>query len=424
MGEKICTIGPISLDNAHLLDNNEFKSDRSIELKGNIYTVKKVEPSEKFVIYGTNREIKQMIGLCKGKDIYWVDTSSELNLDSFRHRGWYVISMDDLELLGPEYAKLTIDARKISGESLEYFEQDYTLLTQLPYDYEAELPPGNPAGVNSPISETYYATYKDGSGYLKLDVATKTNRREPTYSNNYDPGSGYNVSWLRPEGIRYGNTTYAYTNTCTGPTNSYYLRASSFNAPIPTNTKVLGIQIKSRVYTNQPGHVKTYSVRFKTDVFSAVKSHSEADDTTWVYIDLGGSTDLWGSNSSVLTPTRVNASTLDIWGTLNSGHKWQLDNVYMYVYWLYAYGTYTRYHSVDATRNNWGQIQVTQTIPSGTNVLWDVYNANDNTLLLAGAGGTAININYLPHVNLKMVATLYGSGTTTPTVNSVTVTEV
>lgn len=423
MSEKLCFIGPISLEQAHLIDNNEFKNDKPIDLKGNIYTTRKPESSETFALYGKNYEIKQIIGLCKGQEVLWVDTSSVLNEDQFKHKGWYLLAPKDLELWGPEYAKLVVEGRCISNEEQEFFEQDYTLLNELPYDYVLDVPDPNPPGVNNCTSQTYLATYWNSNGALVLDTGTKTNTREPTAVTDYDPGSGYDVGWINQGNVKAGVSGYSNTGSCTTFTNSKYLRPSAFNNPIPTNTTVLGIKLRSRLYTDQPGHTKTYSVRFKTDVYSAVKSATLWDTTEFVNIDVGSGTDMWGSNASTLTPTRINGATLDVWGTLSSGHQWRVDQIIMYVNWRYTNGTYTRYHTADNGRSVWGQIQVTQSVPSGCSVVWNIYRASDNVLLLGNQTGTAINISSIAHVDLKIVATLNGNGTSTPSITGVTVTE-
>lgn len=124
-----CTIGPISVTDAHLYEGNEIG----------------ISGTETFTLICSNVEAKQIMGLAgeTQKEVYntnrlitsksswgvvWIDTSSALNdNDYISHRGWYLIH-DAVPTtdLGKDYVHLEVTAEKLSSYEHEYLLMDYT----------------------------------------------------------------------------------------------------------------------------------------------------------------------------------------------------------------------------------------------------------------------------------------------------------
>ena len=125
-----CTIGPVTVKDAHLYDNN------SVEIGG----------TESFTIITTNRQARQIMGLSdrnSEKESYgnlnlisgdgswgvvWIDTSTTLTDNDFiGHRGWYKItSAAPTTDLGATYVHLEVTVEKLSQNERDYLLMDYT----------------------------------------------------------------------------------------------------------------------------------------------------------------------------------------------------------------------------------------------------------------------------------------------------------
>jgi hypothetical protein len=422
MGDKICYIGPLQLDQAHLVDSNTFENPRDISLSGFTYILGKSAPSESFLVYGTNEEMLQLYGLCNWDEIFWLDTSTELDDGGdFKHKGWYLISADGLEFLGPDYAQLKLIAKCISSADQTYFQQDYTQINQLPYDYVS-------GGLLSATpTYSYYYTYLDTDGKVKIDTALKSVAKYSSTA-SIDTSAG-NVAWNWKESIYASGTAQAKNNgSSCGTTNK--LVGSGYKFNIPTVSKIVGTILTIRYANNTPsssGCSKVHAVTIDGNAgYYSVNSvgYSAGTNTnslkTWT---LGTSSSIISGLSS--SPAGYNSGiNVRYWATVAPGYTSFVDYYTMALYYRYTTGTYTIMQPASSAKTAWGSVTIGQTIPSGCSIKWNVYDGSKGTLLLSNQSGSSpINLSSIPHVNLKIVATLTANGTSTPTVNSVGISE-
>ena len=427
MGDKLCYIGPLQLDQAHLVDNDTFTNSRDISLKGTMYTLGKLDPSEGFIICGTNEEIKQLIGLCQWDDVFWLDTSIELeDGKDFKHKGWYLISADNLDFLGPDYAQLKINSKLISRNEQDYFEQDYVQIDQLPYDYV--ITPTPPGGVPGVVTESYYNVYLDSSSNMWLNTTLYSVAKQPTSA--WVDTSGGNVGWSYVASLCGSGTAQAKNGSSTCY-NTHKLAGNGFGFAIPTNTIVTGVVLTIRYANSTPsssGCQKVHAVQIDGNAgYYALlnQAYSAGTNTnsmkTWT---LGSSSNLLGLSSS---PSAYNAGVnMRYWATVAPDWVSYIDYFIMTLYYRNHIGTYTRNQTISTNKTAWGNLSFTASIPSGTSIIWNIYSASDNALLstyTSTANSNTVNLSTLPHVNLKLVATFTEYNGTSPSLSTITLGE-
>jgi len=412
------SIGPIKFSVAHLQDmNNRFASDKEIKETGNILRTGKVTESEEFAVILENYLVKQLQGLNKWDEVFWVDTSPDLvDNEDPAHRGWYLLNFKE-PIFGVNYAKLPVEARCISRNEMEYFEQDYTRINELPYDY--------PNPVTLSIEETFYSTYVDSNGAIKIDVAQKNTSKFPTVVDQVASDGADDVGWSNLNNIRADDSSYASCDFG-GAGWSYWIRGKSFGHNIPSNAEITGLEIRSvhKQTCSTSGQKHWWDMKVYVGSASKIFYYGSSTVQSDIYQAQGGPNDKLGISTSQLTPSNVNNMMVAFATSgYSSSAMGYCDYVFAIVYWKYKTGTYQRFQPADTTKTNWGSINLSQTIPSGCSISWDIYRASDNLLLLGGQTGSTINISSLPHVNLRFVANMTASNGVSPSINSITVTE-
>ncbi len=415
------SIGPIKFSVPHLQDtNNQFVLNKEIKQTGNLLETGKVTESEEFSVVLENSLAKQLIGLCKWDEIFWLDTSTDLeDGNDFKHKGWYLISADSLELVGPDYAQLSLTGRCISRAEQEYFQQDYLLINQLPYDFAVPLAPT--------VQESYYYTYYDSAdGKIKMDTALKSVAKLPTAA-SIDTSVG-NVSWSWKESL-YSSGTAQAKNTSSGTCyQTNRLVGSSYGFSIPTISEITGLVLSIRYANNTPsnsGCSKVHAVTIDGNAgYYSVNSVSYVTGTntnsmqTWT---LGSSSNRLGLSSS---PSTYNAGiNVKYWATVAPGYTSFVDYYNVTLYYRYKTGTYTRIQPASSAKTAWGSLAFAASLPTGCSIKWDVYRASDNTKLLSGITASGTSLASLPHVDLKFVANFTAYNGTTPTLSNVSVSE-
>ena len=128
---SLCTIGPVTITDAHLYDGNTFNYSNSATqtvASGSTITSKGQYTEEHgFDIICTNSEAIQLKGVVEMGEIVWMDTSNELtDNDYLQHKGWVVLTALMTELLNPNMVQCTINYIKISAHENEYLTMDYS----------------------------------------------------------------------------------------------------------------------------------------------------------------------------------------------------------------------------------------------------------------------------------------------------------
>jgi hypothetical protein len=126
-----CTIGPVSILDPHLFENNKFSfsnSAVSTVASGSTITTKGQYTEELgFDIIMTIDEALQVRGVVEMGEIVWLDTSSDLTDNNyFQHKGWVLLTSMVMEHLNPTYMTCSISYIKISDHADEYLTMDYT----------------------------------------------------------------------------------------------------------------------------------------------------------------------------------------------------------------------------------------------------------------------------------------------------------
>jgi len=127
----LCSIGPVSITQAMLWDNNNFSitsgSNKTTTYGTTIFTKGQFESSESFEVICTFDEAFQLKGLVEIGEPVFIDASTDLtDNDYFQHKGWYLLTDIDFEHLNATYMKCSIDCQFISSYSNEYLTMDYS----------------------------------------------------------------------------------------------------------------------------------------------------------------------------------------------------------------------------------------------------------------------------------------------------------
>jgi hypothetical protein len=124
-------IGPLTITAAQLWDGNVFSAssggNKSVSAGATIFIKGSFESNESFTIIVTNDQALQIKGLVEIGEPVWIDTADTLTDNDFlQHKGWYLLTNVDFELLNTNKVQCTIECELISTNLNEYLTLDYT----------------------------------------------------------------------------------------------------------------------------------------------------------------------------------------------------------------------------------------------------------------------------------------------------------
>ena len=127
----ICTIGPVSVENAHIFDSNTFEFSNSAERvvsSGSTITTKgQYQEAYEFEIICTYEDALQLKGVVEMGEMIWMNTSDLTDNDFLQHKGWVILTSLTIELENPtQLVSCQIQYHKISDHEAEYLTMDYS----------------------------------------------------------------------------------------------------------------------------------------------------------------------------------------------------------------------------------------------------------------------------------------------------------
>lgn len=127
----LASIGPVSITDAQLWDNNQFSissgSNKVIASGTTIFTKGQFEQTESFSIICSQDDALQLKGLVEIGEPVWINTSTDItDNDYLQHKGWYILKSIDFELVNLSLVQCNIDCELISTHLSEYLTLDYS----------------------------------------------------------------------------------------------------------------------------------------------------------------------------------------------------------------------------------------------------------------------------------------------------------
>ena len=127
----ICFIGPVSILEAHLYENNTFEFSNSAEqiVSSNSTITTRGQYSETygFDVVCTYDEALQLKGVVEMGEMIWMNTSDLTDNDYLQHKGWVLLTNLTMELENPtQLVSCSIEYIKISDHEAEYLTMDYS----------------------------------------------------------------------------------------------------------------------------------------------------------------------------------------------------------------------------------------------------------------------------------------------------------
>lgn len=177
----LCTIGPVSVAEAHILDDSSWSYESSatqVVTSGATITNRgQYGESYSFAIICTVDEALQLKGVVEQGDIIWMNTATDLtDNDYLQHKGWVILTSLGIEELNPSGdVQCTITYIKISDYESEYLTMDYSrglydgINIEPTYDITSTVYQLNEDG--SDIT-TNWTTARDYLGTLTASVAS------------------------------------------------------------------------------------------------------------------------------------------------------------------------------------------------------------------------------------------------------------
>ena len=205
-----CTIGPVSITDAHLFDSNTFNFSNGatqIVSSGSTITSKGQFAEEYgFSLICTYEEALQLKGLVEMGEIIWMNTSDLTDNDYLQHKGWVILTGLQLTLENPTtLCQAAITYVKISDHEAEYLTMDYSRGI---YDGINLVPTYD-------ITSTVYQLQDDGSDITTnwttiqeyptaatTSAATDTAEFDIQVANSVD-GATEAVGWIRCDTLRF-----------------------------------------------------------------------------------------------------------------------------------------------------------------------------------------------------------------------------
>lgn len=201
----LCTIGPVSIENAHLFDNNTFSfsnsASRIVSSGSTIVTKGQFDEKFSFELICSYDEALQLKGLVEQGELVYMNTSDLTDNDYMQHKGWVILTGLTVDLENPTtLCNVKLEYIKISDHEKEYLTMDYSRGI---YD-GINLEPGYT------ISQTVYqlqdpATSNPPSGYSTI-------KRYPASGTNTVTGDGneYDMASASAVDGRWQNTWITY----------------------------------------------------------------------------------------------------------------------------------------------------------------------------------------------------------------------
>jgi hypothetical protein len=416
-------IGPILLTRKHQRQNSKFdkgnklsenvgKSINSIGFKGRSNT-------ESWTIKCSKVIAKQLEGLPDWEEPFFVDTSQALHELENAHRGWYLFDNIESDDKAPFKIPVSFKGICLNRNPLMFFERDYSLINQIPFDY--------PLAVPLEVEESFYSTFVDTDGKIKIDTTIKSQQAGNQATGVWDRTTGDSqLWWYDDDRLMVDGYARSQVRTDTYWVTDYLVMRKGFN--IPSNTDITAIKASLSMAGNQPGHPKWMDVELRIGSAITGKYGFQYNNDGWWVHEFGGPDSLNGVNPTWgLGPEHLNASNLasfhmDFFAGAFANHSVHVDWFDVVAWYRFNSGTYQRFTPIDPDKTNWSTITVTQTLNGGT-IKWEVLRASDNYPLLTNQAGPVIDISSLAHTHLRLVATLNAVNGVSPSITSVAVTE-
>ncbi len=125
-----CFIGPVSIADAHLFDNNEFSfsndTTKTVTSNSNIFTRGQYSEQQSFSIVCSLDKALQLKGVVEQGEIIWMNTSDLTDNDFFQHKGWVILTRLDIDHDNLNIATCKLDYIKISDHEKEYLAMNYS----------------------------------------------------------------------------------------------------------------------------------------------------------------------------------------------------------------------------------------------------------------------------------------------------------
>lgn len=127
----LCTIGPVSIEHAHLFDNNTFdfsnSATRVVSSGSTITTKGQFGEQYAFELICSYDEALQLKGIVEQGEVIWMNTSDLTDNDYMQHKGWVVLTGATIDLENPTtLCNVKIEYIKISDHENEYLTMDYS----------------------------------------------------------------------------------------------------------------------------------------------------------------------------------------------------------------------------------------------------------------------------------------------------------
>jgi hypothetical protein len=127
----LCTIGPVSIANAHIFDASSYafssSATKTVVAGGTIVQRGSFTETYKFAVDCTFAQALQLKGVVEQGEVIWLNTSDLTDNDYLQHKGWVVLTSMDISEENPyNLCECTIEYIKISDYEGEYLTMDYS----------------------------------------------------------------------------------------------------------------------------------------------------------------------------------------------------------------------------------------------------------------------------------------------------------
>lgn len=138
------TIGLVEIEAAQLVDSNTHELNKNLNIQSGpgvkVVSQGGQSKNETFAVYCRDYQARQIEGLAQWDEIWWVDSSTSLNLvDDIVHRGWAVLGKVSIDKYPGLYSDVYLEGLEfLSPHENEIMTLDFVkgLFSQLPTGYE------------------------------------------------------------------------------------------------------------------------------------------------------------------------------------------------------------------------------------------------------------------------------------------------
>lgn len=298
----LCTIGPVSVKDAHLFDTNTFEfssnAKRTVASGTTLFNRGQYDETYGFDIICSYDEALQLKGIVEQGQIIWMNTSDLTDNDYLQHKGWVLLTSLSVDLENPtSLVNCSIQYIKISDHEAEYLSMSYSRGI---YDGVAIDP------AYEPVS-TVYRLQEDGS-----DATTNWST-----INRYPGGdAGANTTWgtdgsaleLYNKAITAGtyrdDWVYCDTKRLYGPF-TLETEVDTLTAPASGRTAIVTVGLSPSFYGNTD---KQYPVKGKKQFLNCATVRTNTGRS--VFVDITLST---GKTKRLVANTSVSISGNVVW---------------------------------------------------------------------------------------------------------------